>query len=120
MHIYGLNARRVGFFAGATGSLTAICCFVSRIRNMKLSHTSITPAVTNVQFFQQLAVVGAITQAEALAAAVGRVATPTVLRRAIAAIEDQQNGSPRKCIWSAPPRFSARTRRWTRSALCYA
>jgi hypothetical protein len=49
--------------------------------------SSIIPAITNIQFFQQLAVLGAITQAEALAA-VGHVATPTVLRRTIDEIED--------------------------------
>jgi hypothetical protein len=48
---------------------------------------SVIHAVTNVQFFQQLATIGAITQEEALAA-VGRGALPSVLQRTVDAIED--------------------------------
>jgi len=43
--------------------------------------SSIIPAITNVQFFQQLANAAAITQAEALAA-VGRGAIPPAFQRA--------------------------------------
>jgi hypothetical protein len=44
-------------------------------------------AITNVQFFQQLAIIDAITQAESLAA-VGRGAIPAALQRVVDAIED--------------------------------
>jgi hypothetical protein len=43
---------------------------------------SVIHAITNVQFFQQLATIDAITQAEALAA-VGRGAIPAALQRVV-------------------------------------
>jgi hypothetical protein len=46
-------------------------------------------AITNVQFFQQLATIDAITHAEALAA-VGRGAIPGALQRVVDAIEDPE------------------------------
>jgi hypothetical protein len=48
---------------------------------------SIIHAISNVQFFQQLATIEAITQAEALAA-VGRGAIPAALQRVVDAIAD--------------------------------
>ena len=48
---------------------------------------SVIHAITHVQFFQQLATIDAITQAEALAA-VGRGAIPGALQCVVDAIED--------------------------------
>jgi hypothetical protein len=48
---------------------------------------SVIHAISNVQFFQQLATIEAITRAEALAA-VGRGAIPAALQRVVDAIAD--------------------------------
>jgi hypothetical protein len=48
---------------------------------------SVIHAISNVQFFQQLAIIDAITQADALAAA-GRGAIPAALKHVVDAIED--------------------------------
>jgi hypothetical protein len=54
-------------------------------------------AITNVQFFQQLATVDAITQAEALAA-VGRGAIPAALQRVVDASANKRNSLRQICI----------------------